>query len=111
MATNLQIYALRTNADLLKRIEVAIAKFATYIKGNAGATAEQKAWAFMVFEGQRSADIAQAAAWEIVNNPTVRDAADVTGLADEGAGSLQSVVEPIAIKYGWALPTIVQREA
>lgn len=100
MATNLEIYALRTDANLLKRIEVAVARYATYIRGlGENATPQQRDWASRVFEGQLSSNVAQAAAWEIVNDPLVRDAADVAGLPDTGAGSLQTVVEACCLKY------------
>lgn len=100
MATNLQIYALRTNADLLKRIEVGIARYAMYIRGlGAGASIAQRDWAKRVFELGKSQEITQAAAWEIVNNPIVRDAADVSGLSDEGAGSLQVAIESCCLNY------------
>lgn len=109
MATNLQIYALRTNEALLQRIEVAIARYATYIRTNQAATEEQRQWAYRVFEGGQSAAIAQACAWEVVNDPLVRDAADVAGLPDTGGGSLQVAVEAVALKYGGTFPTTVQR--
>lgn len=100
MATNLEIYALRTNADLLKRIEVAVARYAVYLKGlGVGATQQQRDWAARVFEGQLTSTIAQNCAWEVVNDPTVRDAVDVAGVPDTGAGSLQTVVEAVCLKY------------
>lgn len=100
MATNLEIYALRTNADLLKRIEVAIARYAVYIRGLGNqATAEQRAFAARAFAPGKTAELAQEAAWEIVNDPIIRDAADVSAVPDTGAGSLQVAVEMYILNY------------
>lgn len=100
MASNLEIYALRMNEDLLKRIETAVTRLATYLRGlGDNANPEQQQWAAVVLENGRSAAIAQACAWEVVFNPIIGDAVDVSGVPDTGEGSLQVAVEVCCLNY------------